>query len=53
MENSIKTAVNFAFSQDSNEKQVMHSKSDNTEVTTFDNANGVIQEILESLLSRY
>ena len=31
----------------------MHSKSDNIEVMTYDNANEVIQEIFESLLSKY
>ena len=31
----------------------MHSKSDNIEVITYDNANEVIKEIFESLLSRY
>ena len=30
----------------------MHSKSDNIEVMTYDNANKVIEEIFESLLSR-
>ena len=31
----------------------MHLKSDKIEVMTYDNANNVIKEILESLLSRY
>ena len=31
----------------------MHSKSDNLEVMTYDNANEVIEEIFESLLSKY
>ena len=31
----------------------MHSKSDNMEVMTYDNANEVIEEIFESLFSRY
>ena len=34
------------------EEQVVHSKSDNKEVMTYDNENKVIKEILESLLSR-
>ena len=33
--------------------QVMHSKSSNTEIMTYDNANKVIRNIFESLLSRY
>ena len=31
----------------------MHSKSDNLEVMTYDNANEVIEENFESLLSKY
>ena len=31
----------------------MHSKSDNMEVMTYDNANEVIEKIFESLFSRY
>ena len=45
-------AVNFISSKDSDEEQVMHSKSDNIEVTAYDNANKVIKEIFESLVSR-
>ena len=30
----------------------MHSKSDNIEATAYDNANEVIEEMFESLLSR-
>ena len=31
----------------------MHSKSDNIEFKLYDNANEVVNELLESLLSRY
>ena len=31
----------------------MHSKSDNIEFKLYDNANEVVNEVLESLLSRY
>ena len=31
----------------------MHSKSDNIEFTTYHNANGVVDELFQSLLSRY
>ena len=31
----------------------MHSKRDNTEVITYENANEVIEELFESLLSIY
>ena len=44
------TAVNFISSKNNDEEQVMHSKSDNTEVMTYDNGNEVIEEIFESLL---
>ena len=35
------------------EERVMHSKSDNIEVTIFNKAYEVIQELFEALLSRY
>ena len=31
----------------------MHLRSENIEVITYDNANEVIEEVFESLLSRY
>ena len=34
-------AVNFISSKDTDEEQVMHSKSDNTKVMTYDNVNEV------------
>ena len=46
-------AINFISSKDNNEEQVMHLKSDNIEVMTYDNSNEVIEEIFESRLSRY
>ena len=46
-------AINFISSKDINEEQIMHSKSDNIEFTTYDNADEIIEEIFESLLSRY
>ena len=49
----IHLASNFISFKDTDEEHVMHSKSDNIEVTTYDNANEVIKEIFESLLSRY
>ena len=33
------------FSKDNDEEQVMHSKSDNIEVMTYDDANEVIKDI--------
>ena len=46
-------AVNFIYSKDNDEEQVIHSKSDNIGIMTYDNANEVIKEIFQSLLSRY
>ena len=44
--------INFISSKDINEEQLMHSKSDNIEIMTYDSTNEVIEEIFESLLSR-
>ena len=45
--------MNFISSKDANDEQVMHSKSDNINVMTYDSANEVIDKNFESLLSRY
>ena len=45
MENSVKKGVD--------EEHVMHSKSDNIEFMPYDNVNEVVNELSESLLSRY
>ena len=45
--------INFISSKDVDEKRVMHSKSDNIEIMPYDNANEVVNELFESLLSRY
>ena len=45
--------INFISSRDVNEEHIMHSKSDNTEFMTYDNANDVPDEIYELLLLRY
>ena len=39
--------------KDVDEKRVIHSKSDNIESMTYDNANEIFNELSESLLSRY
>ena len=49
----LKIAIKFISPKDTNEELVMHSKSDKIEVMTYDNANEVIEEIFESLISRY
>ena len=46
-------AINFIFSKDVDEERVMHSKSNNIEFMPYDNANEVVNDLLESLLSRY
>ena len=46
-------AINFISSKDINEERTMHSKGDDIEVMTYDGANEVIEEIFESLFSRY
>ena len=46
-------AINFVSSKDTDDEQVMHSGNNNVEVMTYDNANEVIEEIFESLFSRY
>ena len=45
-------AINFTSSKDVDEESVMHSKSDNKEFMSYDNANEVVNELFESLLSR-
>ena len=44
-------AVNFISSKDTNEEQIMHSKTDNIEVMTYDNPAKLIEELFDSLLS--
>ena len=46
-------AINFAYSKDTDEEWVMHSKSDNVEILIYDKADEVIQKLFESLLPRY
>ena len=46
-------AINFISSKDVDEERVMHSNSDNTEFMTYDNENDVVDELFESLSSRY
>ena len=49
----LRILFNFLSSKDTNEEQVMHSKSDNIEVIIYHNANEVIEKNFELLLSRY
>ena len=42
-------AINFIFSKDADEELVMHSKNNNTEFMTYDNADDIVDELFESL----
>ena len=46
-------AINFISSKDVDEKRVIHSKSDDIELMSCDNANEVVNKLFEALLSRY
>ena len=46
-------AIGFNSSKDNDEERVMHSKSNNIEFMTYDNADEVFGELLESLFNRY
>ena len=46
-------AINFVSSKDTEKGRVMHWKSDNIKSTSYNDANKVIDELFESLISRY
>ena len=46
-------AVNFTSSKDIDEEQVMHSKSGDMEIMTYDKADESVKELFESLFFRY
>ena len=46
-------AINFISSKNVDEERVMHSKSDNIDFMSYDNANEVVNKVFESLLSTY
>ena len=53
MKNSLETiAINFISSKDV-EARVMHSRSDNVKYTSYNDVNEVVDELFESLRSRY
>ena len=45
--------INFISSKDTEEERVMYSTSDNIKFTSYNDVNEVINEIFESLLSKY
>ena len=53
LEIQLTIAISFVSSKDTDEERIIHSKSDNIEVKINDEANEVIKELFESLLSRY
>ena len=46
-------AINFISSKDTEEECVMHSKSNNIKFTSYNNAITVVDELFESLRSRF
>ena len=46
-------AINFISSKDTEEEREMYSSSDNIKCTSYNDANEVVNELFESLLSRY
>ena len=46
-------AINFISSKGTEEKRIMHSRSDNIKFTCYSDANKVIDELFESLSWRY
>ena len=46
-------AINLISSKDNDEERVMHSKSDNLEITTYDKTDEVNEEPVGSRLNRY
>ena len=45
--------MKFISSKDADEECIIHSKSENIEVMICDDANKIIEELFESLFSRY
>ena len=45
--------IDFISAKDTDEEQTMHPKNDNIEVMTYDNLDEIIEELFESLLSRW
>ena len=49
----LRMAINFVCSDDSDETQIMHYKSNNTEIMMGSKTDEVIEELFEFLLQRY
>ena len=46
-------SINFICSKDVDEESAIHTNSDNIEIMAYDEANEVIEELFDSLFSRY
>ena len=46
-------AINFMISKDNDKNRVIHSKRENIEIMVKEKADEVIEEVFQSLLSRY
>ena len=46
-------SINFIYSKDTDEEWIIHSKSDDMEVMTYDDTNEIIEKLFDSLLSIY
>ena len=53
MENSVNNAINFISSKDDEEEHVLHSRSDSVIFTSYNDANEVVDNLLELLRSIY
>ena len=53
MENSVNNAINFISSKDDEEGHVLHSRSDSIIFTSYNDANEVVDNLLELLRSIY
>ena len=51
--NKLTSAINFISSKDTEEMRVMHSTSDNIKVTSYNDANEVVNELFEPLRPKY
>ena len=49
----LKIPINLISSKGAEKERVMHSRSNNIEFMSYDNANEVVNELFESLRSRY
>ena len=53
MKTQLSIAINFMSSKDNDEEHAMHLKSDNIELVINDEGDKIIEELFQSLLSRY